>query len=75
MRFLMLAFAALFAPVMGGCPLCNDPPDNYKGALMNGGYSGYGYSCYTYANSSCDYTLCQRDGCGRDWELESWFCW
>lgn len=72
MRRLLLAFAALFAPVMGGCD-CEDAPDTYRGAPMVGSYSGYSYSCATYANRSCEYTLCQED-C-RGWELDSWYCY
>lgn len=71
---IVLLLAALLSPVMGGCPLCEEPPDTYKGAPRNGGFSGYGYSCATYANRNCDYTLCQDDGCG-PWELSSWYCW
>lgn len=61
--------------MFAGCFPCKDPPSVYKGAVMNGSYGGPGYICYTYANRGCDYTLCQYDGCGMDWELDSWYCW
>jgi len=75
MTRLLLGLAALFAPVMGGCSLCDEAPETYNGAPMNGSFSGPGYTCASYADRNCDYTLCQQDGCGRDWELTSWYCY
>ena len=75
LRYLLLSLLFVFSSALEGCIPCKEAPDTYRGAQINGSYSGYGYTCVSYASRRCDYTLCQYDGCGRDWELTSWYCW